>query len=100
MLGGVTIACAVCVLLFLKESPKDAGFKQDFSLIAQKKNDGSRKTEKNKGEPASWKDLFRSPFLRLVSAAYLVVFACKTSVTEWGQMYLIEDLGHSPFIGI
>jgi len=83
----------------LKESPKDAGFKEDFSLT-QTRDDDSRKVKSSKSDPSNWKDLLRSPFLRLVSVGYFVVFACRTSVTDWGQMYLIEDLGHSPFIGI
>ncbi len=73
----------------------DAGFKQDFTQdAAKKKNDGQSTNN------LTWRDLVRSPFLWLVSVAYLIVFAAKTSVTEWGQMFLIEDLGHSAFTGM
>ena len=97
--GGVAVACAVCAMLFLKESPKDVGFEQDFSLT-QKKDNGCHKEKSSKSDPFNWKDLLHSPLLRLVSVGYFVVFACRTSVTDWGQMYFIEDLGQSPFIGI
>lgn len=91
-IGGVTITCALCVALLLHDSPIEAGYNKDFTQeTATKKDDGKSSDESN------WKDLTRSPFLWLVSIAYLVVFAAKTSVTEWGQMYLIEDLGHSAF---
>ena len=92
--GGVTLCCALFVAILLRDTPADAGFNQDFSQQGKKKDDDSK--ERN----STWKDLIRSPFLWVVSAGYLVVFAAKTSVTEWGQMYLIESLGHSPFAGI
>lgn len=87
------MVCALCVLLFLHDSPLDAGFKEDYSPKTDK--------EKESDHPSSdWKDLVRSPFLWLVSGTYLAVYACKTSVTDWGQLYLMEDLGHSHFIGV
>lgn len=93
--GGVSITCALCVALLLNDSPIEAGYNKDFTQeTATKKNDGKS------SDQSTWKDLTRSPFLWLVSIAYLVVFAAKTSVTEWGQMYLIEDLGHSAFTSI
>jgi len=94
----VTIICGLCVALLLRDSPADAGFQQDFSRVASKKNDDGYSDAA--ASQSSWRDLIRSRFLWLVSGAYLIVFAAKTSVTEWGQMFLIEDLGHTPFAGI
>ena len=94
--GGITITCGLCVALLLRDSPADAGFKQDFTSATAKKKDNA--TTANASDN-TWKDLIRSRFLWLVSGAYLIVFAAKTSVTEWGQMFLIEDLGHTPFSG-
>ena len=80
--------------MLLRDSPIEAGFNKDFSQVAaKKKNDGQS------AHNSTWRDLIRSPFLWIVSLAYLVVFAAKTSVTEWGQMYLIEDLGHTVYTG-
>ncbi|XP_063597005.1 glucose-6-phosphate exchanger SLC37A4-like [Penaeus indicus] len=41
------------------------------------------------------KDLARSPFLWVVSVSYMVVFCSKTALSDWGQIYLIEELGRS-----
>ncbi|XP_057373554.1 glucose-6-phosphate exchanger SLC37A4-like [Daphnia carinata] len=93
--GGVTLTSAICVALMLRDSPIEAGFNKDFSQEATKKKTDGKST----AHRLTWKNLIQSPFLWLVSAVYLVVFAAKTSVTEWGQLYLIEDLGHSAFTG-
>uniref|UniRef100_A0A0P5YI73 Glucose-6-phosphate translocase n=1 Tax=Daphnia magna TaxID=35525 RepID=A0A0P5YI73_9CRUS len=93
--GGVTLTSAICVALMLRDSPIEAGFNKDFTQEATKKKTDGKST----ANQLTWRDLIHSPFLWLVSAVYLVVFAAKTSVTEWGQMYLIEDLGHSAFTG-
>nr|XP_027211284.1 glucose-6-phosphate exchanger SLC37A4-like [Penaeus vannamei] len=41
------------------------------------------------------RDLARSPFLWVVSVSYMVVFCSKTALSDWGQIYLIEELGRS-----
>lgn len=81
--------------MLLSDSPIDAGFNKDFTPEASKKKTDGKST----AAQSTWRDLIKSPFLWVVSVVYLVVFAAKTSVTEWGQMYLIEDLGHSAFTG-
>lgn len=45
------------------------------------------------------KDLTRSPFLWVVSVSYMVVFCSKTALSDWGQIYLIEELGRSQMQG-
>ena len=92
--GAVTMLCAFCVMILLKDSPADAGFDQDFSQTTGKKKD-----DDDKSKLMTWKDLIQSPFLWIVSFCYMVVFAAKTSVTDWGQMFIIEDLGHTSFVG-
>ncbi len=81
--------------MLLSDSPKDAGFNKDFTQDATKKKNDGQSTNNS-----TWRDLVGSPFLWLVSVAYLIVFAAKTSVTEWGQLFLIEDLGHTAFTGM
>jgi len=96
--AGVSLAIAFIVAVFLKDTPLEAGFDCDFTVKAssnKKKDDG----DNDDSTQMTWKDLVTSPFLWLVAVAYFIVFAAKTSVTEWGQMFLIEDLGHSPFVG-
>ena len=97
--AGVTLTCAVLVGLLLRDSPLEAGFNCEFTPKIAKKKDDDNNGNSSTTE-MTWKDLIRSPFLWLVGVAFLVVFAAKTSVTEWGQMFIIEELGHSPFVGI
>ncbi|XP_042238380.1 glucose-6-phosphate exchanger SLC37A4-like isoform X1 [Homarus americanus] len=47
------------------------------------------------GESMTVGQLASSPFLWLVSACYLVVFCTKTALSDWGQIYLIEELGRT-----
>lgn len=96
--AGVTLTCAVLVGLLLRDSPLEAGFNCEFTPKIAKKKDDDNNGNSSTTE-MTWKDLIRSPFLWLVGVAFLVVFAAKTSVTEWGQMFIIEELGHSPFVG-
>ncbi|CAN7990714.1 unnamed protein product, partial [Ixodes pacificus] len=42
-------------------------------------------------------DLVKSPFIWLMSLGYLTAFGAKTGAVDWGQLYLIRDLGHSQF---
>ena len=41
-----------------------------------------------------------SPYLWLLSVSYLVVFGVKTACTDWGQLFLIQDKGHSTLTGM
>ena len=93
----MSLAIASVVAICLKDTPLEAGFDRDFTVKAS----GSKKKDDDNADTSAmtWNDLVTSPFLWLVAVAYFVVFAAKTSVTEWGQMFLIEDLGHSPFVG-
>ena len=91
----MTLAFAACVVLVLRESPSQAGFDKDFGsggAAAKKKTDGDEAVS------MTWKDLLGSPFLWLVSACYLVVFAVKTSISDWGQLYILEELGGTAFM--
>ncbi|GFT90998.1 glucose-6-phosphate exchanger SLC37A4 [Nephila pilipes] len=40
---------------------------------------------------SSFTDLLKDPFLWLVSVGFLVVFCAKTTVVDWGQLYLMEE---------
>ncbi|XP_077498450.1 glucose-6-phosphate exchanger SLC37A4-like [Amblyomma americanum] len=48
-------------------------------------------------EGANTVNLLASPFIWLLSAAYLTVFFARAGAVDWGQLYLIEDLKQSQF---
>ncbi|KAG7261410.1 hypothetical protein CRUP_023687 [Coryphaenoides rupestris] len=50
--------------------------------------------------PASTlREFLTSPFLWVLSLAYLVVFGVKTAATDWGQLFLIQEKGQSVLMG-
>ncbi|KAL1469103.1 hypothetical protein MTO96_004830 [Rhipicephalus appendiculatus] len=105
--GTLSIAMGAVALLTLVNSPTDVGLEaQD---VAGKKTATAKKDATGKGGPQTpaaddrssatvW-DLVASPFLWLVSFSYLIVFCAKTSAVDWGQLYVMEDLGHSQYAG-
>ena len=50
-------------------------------------------------DQSTLKEFLLSPYLWLLSGAYLVVFGVKTACTDWGQLFLIQDKGQSPLMG-
>ncbi|KAF8765126.1 glucose-6-phosphate exchanger SLC37A4-like [Argiope bruennichi] len=74
-----------------------------FSLVAlddaeQSKqklsNENKKHDQKLSGNSVGSKnfaDLLRDPFLWLISAGFLVVFCTKTTLVDWGQLFLIEE---------
>ncbi|XP_045613953.1 glucose-6-phosphate exchanger SLC37A4-like isoform X1 [Procambarus clarkii] len=46
-------------------------------------------------EKMTARQLAASPFLWLVSVCYLIVFCSKTALADWGQVFLMEELGRS-----
>lgn len=105
--GTVSIAMGAVAMFTLVNSPTDVGLEAQDA--AGKKATAAKKDAASKGEPqkpaaddrssATVWDLMVSPFLWLVSFSYLVVFCAKTSAVDWGQLYVMEDLGHSHYAG-
>lgn len=105
--GTVSIAMGIVAMFTLVNSPTDVGLEAQDA--AGKKATAAKKDAVSKGEPqkpaaddhssATVWDLVVSPFLWLVSFSYLVVFCAKTSAVDWGQLYVMEDLGHSQYAG-
>ncbi|UYV79472.1 SLC37A4 [Cordylochernes scorpioides] len=91
--GVVSVAWGLCALFILVNCPQDVGL-PGFKPSASKST-GSKKG----GEEGSTKDLIKSPFLWLVAGSYLAVMLAKTSAVDWGQLFLLEDLGHSQYVG-
>lgn len=98
--GSVSIGIGVICLVAVINTPVDLGWK---SYAPKVKEDPKSKDETSKGKHSkpqqTWRDLMGSPFLWLLSFCYMVVFCGKTSAVDWGQMYLMEDLGHSQYVG-
>jgi len=36
----------------------------------------------------------------LISVSYMLVFLGRTATLDWAQLYLIQDLGHSQYVGL
>ncbi|KAK7882922.1 hypothetical protein WMY93_029096 [Mugilogobius chulae] len=89
--GMICVFMSFLCLLVIKNEPKDVGLP---SIEAAAK--------KTKGGPSSQSTLSEfllSPYLWLVSVAYLVVFGVKTACSDWGQLFLIQDKGQSTLMG-
>lgn len=90
--GSVSIGLGVIALFTITNSPTDIGL-PSFAPTTTKV--GSKQVKRS----ATVGDLLSSPFLWLVSFCYMVVFCAKTSTVDWGQMYLMEDRGHTQYVG-
>ncbi|ESN98136.1 hypothetical protein HELRODRAFT_185876 [Helobdella robusta] len=47
----------------------------------------------------SWNDLLKSPFMWVVCLSYMLVFMARTAALDWGQLFIIQELGHSTYVG-
>ncbi|GIY42328.1 glucose-6-phosphate exchanger SLC37A4 [Caerostris darwini] len=80
-ISGVTsIVLAFFCLIALEESAPSASSEKKLTSKKQQSEDS-----------ASFFDLLREPFLWVVSAGFLVVFGAKTTLVDWGQLYLMEE---------
>ncbi|CAN8004097.1 unnamed protein product [Ixodes hexagonus] len=91
--GTVSVAMGAVAALAVVNEPSDVG------LCVEGVGADKPAAKGDSGSAATTKDLVRSPFLWLVSFGYLAVFCAKTSAVDWGQLYLMEDLGHSQYAG-
>ncbi|XP_003739377.1 glucose-6-phosphate exchanger SLC37A4 [Galendromus occidentalis] len=95
--GSLSIAMGLVSFFTLYNSPTDLGYPS--FLENAKKNDGEKPEKTDAKKDGGFSDLLPSPFLWLISAAYCVIMATKTSAVDWGQVYLREELGHSAYVG-
>ncbi|XP_068248384.1 glucose-6-phosphate exchanger SLC37A4-like [Palaemon carinicauda] len=70
-------------------SPKPVSPKKERQNGNINKNNNNNNNQMTVGELAS------SPFLWIVCLCYMVVFCSKTAISDWGQIYLIEELGRT-----
>ncbi|XP_073339020.1 glucose-6-phosphate exchanger SLC37A4a isoform X2 [Pagrus major] len=90
--GVSCVVFSVVCLLLIKNEPKDVGL-PNIEAAAKKSKGGSSSNESTLSE------FLLSPYLWLLSVSYLVVFGVKTACTDWGQLFLIQDKGHSTLVG-
>lgn len=95
--GVFSLGLAVVCLVTLVNRPSDVGLENivdDEGKKAKSEKDGDEKAS-----DSTWKDLIKSPFLWLLSIGYLIVFASKTAACDWGQLFIIQELGGSQYQG-
>ncbi|XP_076832547.1 glucose-6-phosphate exchanger SLC37A4a [Brachyhypopomus gauderio] len=93
-ISGLTcVGSSVFCLLVIRNEPSDVGL-PSIDAGLKKGKAGSSKDP----ESTLWEFLL-SPYLWVLSLGYLVVFGVKTAYTDWGQLFLIQDMGQSPLMG-
>ncbi|KAM3874982.1 glucose-6-phosphate exchanger SLC37A4a [Diretmus argenteus] len=90
--GMICMMASFVCLMVIKNEPKDVGL-PNIEAAAKKGKAGSS------SDNSTLKDFLLSPYLWLLSVAYLVVFGVKTACTDWGQLFLIQDKGQSTIMG-
>jgi OPA family glycerol-6-phosphate transporter-like MFS transporter 4 len=95
--GGLTIFGAAIAYLFIQDSPKTQPATGVGSSNKRKVSDKSKTASPKKSATRSphakspIKLLLRTKFIWVISLCYLIVSSIKTSVTDWSQMYLMND---------
>lgn len=73
-------------------SPRPSSPKKERQNGNGNKNSNNNSTSNNQMTVG---ELAASPFLWIVCLCYMVVFCSKTAVSDWGQIYLMEELGRT-----
>ncbi|KAK1800736.1 hypothetical protein P4O66_005934, partial [Electrophorus voltai] len=92
--GLVCMAFSFVCLMLVRNEPGDVG----LPSIEPRPSKGKR----SKGTPndeSTLKDFLLSPYLWVLSFAYLVVFGVKIACTDWGQLFLMQEKGQSAMMG-
>ncbi|KAK0135382.1 Glucose-6-phosphate exchanger SLC37A4 [Merluccius polli] len=90
--GMICVVLSFVCLLLIKNEPKDVGL-PNIETATKKGKAGLS------SDDCTLKEFLLSPYLWLLSSAYLVVFGVKTACTDWGQLFLIQDKGQSTLMG-
>lgn len=91
--GAISVLFSIVCLLVIKNEPRDVGL-ANIDVAATKKSKGGSSSNQS-----TLSEFLLSPYLWLLSGSYLVVFGVKTACTDWGQLLLIQDKGHSTLTG-
>lgn len=88
----VSVLCFFCIW----NSPTDIGHPSCTDTTNNKSDAKGKGRGRGRG---TWQDMVRSPFMWVVCTCYLVLFMGRTATLDWAQLYLIQELGQSPYIG-
>uniref|UniRef100_A0A2R5LBD1 Putative glucose-6-phosphate translocase n=1 Tax=Ornithodoros turicata TaxID=34597 RepID=A0A2R5LBD1_9ACAR len=97
--GVISVVLGLIAFFTLVNSPEDVGYQGFAAAKSEEKTAEKSGSNKDSSSDATVMDLLISPFLWLVSFSYLVVFCAKTSAVDWGQLFLMEDLKHTQYLG-
>ncbi|KAJ8266644.1 hypothetical protein GJAV_G00132980 [Gymnothorax javanicus] len=90
--GMICMVMSIFCLILIKNEPADVGLPN--IQLAAKKGKGGRSSQES-----TLKEFLLSPYLWLLSVAFLMVFGVKTACTDWGQLFLIQEKGQSVLMG-
>ncbi|XP_071957208.1 glucose-6-phosphate exchanger SLC37A4-like [Antedon mediterranea] len=88
--GLVAIFVSFLSFFILKESPSEVGIETAFTHYKKKKDTS---------EPTSVIDVVRTPFLWVLIIYCLLNIFMANAISDWGQLYLIQELNYSPTTG-
>ncbi|XP_076875391.1 glucose-6-phosphate exchanger SLC37A4b isoform X2 [Brachyhypopomus gauderio] len=92
--GLICMVFAFICLLMVKNEPGDVG----LPSIEPRSSKGALNTGTPKDE-STLTEFLLSPYLWVLSLAYLVVFGVKIACTDWGQLFLMQEKGQSALMG-
>lgn len=92
-LGLLSVALSSVLVLNLNSSPKDLGYGAQ-ELSTNSTDDGS-----SKAKVLSWHALFFFKEFWLVTVLDVMFWIVKASITDWLQLYLMEEMGRSAATG-
>ncbi|XP_030077672.1 glucose-6-phosphate exchanger SLC37A4 isoform X2 [Microcaecilia unicolor] len=90
--GLICVGAAFLCLILIQNEPADVGL-SNIEPEPKKEKKGSATDD------STLKEFLFSPYLWVLSGAYLVVFGVKTCCTDWGQLFLIQEKGQSALVG-
>lgn len=97
--GTLTVLAASVSYMFIqdspiiKQSPQKSAVKRKSSASAEKKTESPSKSKQS-----AVSMLLHSKFIWVISICYLVVSSIKTSVTDWSQVYLMEECNQTALV--
>ncbi|XP_022086900.1 glucose-6-phosphate exchanger SLC37A4-like [Acanthaster planci] len=102
-IGGVLgIAMAGASLLLIKNSPSEAGLEPRTAAEATNAPASSKNASSDASpsqSSATTRDVIGSPFLWVVSVLFFLTALIAYGVMDWGQLYLIQEVGFENAVG-
>lgn len=89
--GTICIGFSALATLTLINYPENVGLVSFVQAKAPTKKVDD-KINKSNAKNISTKDLFRNPFIWLISLSYMIVFLTKSCISDWGVFYLKDEL--------